>query len=121
MKPLLKLLPFARGMEGLILLTLAISLLVQGVTVVVPFVAGQMVREAVELRQTTELPRLTLLILGLFTCSPCAARSIGRRSTSARASGRRSPAACAWRSTRTSCSSASASSTARARVSSSRG
>src|SRR5215207_8939923 len=67
MKPLLKLLPFARGLQGLILLTLTISLLVQGVTVVVPFVAGQMVREAVELRRISELPRLTFLILGLFT------------------------------------------------------
>lgn len=50
----------------MMLLTLAISLLVQGATVAVPFVAGQMVRQAVELHQAGELPRLTLLILGLF-------------------------------------------------------
>jgi ABC-type multidrug transport system fused ATPase/permease subunit len=66
MKPLLKLLPYARGLRWMMLLTLAISLLVQGATVAVPFVAGQMVRQAVELHQAGELPRLTLLILGLF-------------------------------------------------------
>jgi ABC-type multidrug transport system fused ATPase/permease subunit len=66
MKPLLKLLPFARGLRWLILLTLMISLLVQAATVAVPFVAGQMVKQAVELRRVEELPRLTLLILGLF-------------------------------------------------------
>ena len=34
---------------------------------VVPFLAGQMVRQAVELHRVGALPRLTLLIMGLFT------------------------------------------------------
>ena len=66
MKPLLKLLPFTRGLRGLIFLTLAISLVTQGLTVIVPFLAGQMVKQALELRRVAELPRLTFLILGLF-------------------------------------------------------
>jgi ABC-type multidrug transport system fused ATPase/permease subunit len=66
MKSLLKLLPFARGVRRLMLFTLAISVLVQCATVAVPFLAGQMVRQAVELHQVTALPRLTLIILGLF-------------------------------------------------------
>jgi ABC-type multidrug transport system fused ATPase/permease subunit len=66
MKPLLKLLPFTRGLRGLIFLTLAISLITQGLTVIVPFLAGQMVRQAIELRRVGELPRLTGMILGLF-------------------------------------------------------
>jgi ATP-binding cassette subfamily B protein len=66
MTPLLKLLPFARGLRGLLLLTLVLSLVGQVVTVLVPFLAGEMVRQAVMLRQVSELPRLTLFILGLF-------------------------------------------------------
>src|SRR5438309_9911426 len=66
MKPLLRLWPLARGLRGLMLLTLTISLLTQSLTVVVPLLAGRMVREAVELHRVSELPRLSLLILGLF-------------------------------------------------------
>jgi ABC-type multidrug transport system fused ATPase/permease subunit len=66
MKSLLRLLPFARGVRGLLVLSLLISLLVQVATVAVPFLAGEMVRQAVELRRVTELPRLTFFILGLF-------------------------------------------------------
>src|SRR5713226_2352098 len=66
MKPLLKLLPFTRGLRGLMLLTLTISLVTQGLTVIVPFLAGQMVKQAVELHRLGELPRLTFLILALF-------------------------------------------------------
>src|SRR5438094_8300877 len=66
MKSLLRLLPFAREVRGLFILTLAISVLVQCATVAVPFLAGQMVRQAVELHQVAALPRLTLIILGLF-------------------------------------------------------
>src|SRR5262249_54308068 len=67
MKPLLKLLPFARGLRGLMLLTLALSFLTQAATVAVPLLAGQMVRQGVELHRLEALPRLTFLILGLFT------------------------------------------------------
>jgi ATP-binding cassette subfamily B protein len=66
MKPLLKLLPFARGVRRLMLFTLALSLVTQALTVAVPFLAGRMVQQAVELHQVSELPRLTLLILALF-------------------------------------------------------
>src|SRR5215217_2271540 len=66
MKSLLRLLPFAREVRGLFFLTLAISVLVQVATVAVPFLAGQMVRQAVELHQLEALPRLTAEILGLF-------------------------------------------------------
>src|SRR5437899_2242137 len=67
MKPLLKLVPLARGQRRLLLLTLAISLVVQYVAVRVPFLAGDMVRQAVVLHQLGELPRLTFTILSLFT------------------------------------------------------
>jgi ABC-type multidrug transport system fused ATPase/permease subunit len=50
----------------LFFLTLAISVLVQIATVAVPFLAGQMVRQAVELHRLEALPRLTLEILALF-------------------------------------------------------
>lgn len=66
MKPLLKLLPFARGLRGLLFFTLVLSLVGQVLAVGVPFLAGEMVKQAVELRQTAELPRLTFLILGFF-------------------------------------------------------
>src|SRR4051812_25109688 len=66
MKSLLRLLPFAREVRGLFILTLAISVLVQVATVAVPFLAGQMVRQAVELHRLEALPRLTAEILALF-------------------------------------------------------
>jgi ABC-type multidrug transport system fused ATPase/permease subunit len=66
MKPLLKLLPFTRGLRGLIFLTLSISLLTQGATVVVPLLAGEMIRQALELHRLEALPRLTFTILGVF-------------------------------------------------------
>jgi ABC-type multidrug transport system fused ATPase/permease subunit len=67
MNPLLKLLPFSRGVRGLMLFTILLSLVGQAVQVTVPFLAGQMVKQAVELQRVAELPRLTLWIMGLFT------------------------------------------------------
>lgn len=66
MNPLLKLLPFTRGVRGLLSFTILLSMVSQGLQVIVPYLAGQMVKQAVELHQVTELPRLTGWILALF-------------------------------------------------------
>jgi ATP-binding cassette subfamily B protein len=66
MNPLLKLLPFTRGVRAVMLFTLLLSLVSQGVQVLVPFLAGQMVKQTIELHRVAELPRLTLWIMGLF-------------------------------------------------------
>jgi ATP-binding cassette subfamily B protein len=66
MNPLLKLLPFTRGVRGVMILTLLLSLVGQAVQVIVPFLAGQMVKQTVELHRITALPRLTLWIMALF-------------------------------------------------------